>query len=82
MYTFSEYFIVFVTKPKKKWINGNENNPKQMIDIVIFFFILIEVVTTIVYNKCLDDLINDPFVKTIITYSLFNVQMQSPVVPK
>ena len=51
-------------------------------DIVIFFIILIQVVTTIVYNKCLDDLINDPFVKTIITYSLFNVQTQSPVVPK
>ena len=82
MYTFSEYFIVFITKPKKKWINGNENNPKQIIDIVIFFIILIQVVTTIVYNKCLDDLINDPFVKTIITYSLFNVQTQSPVVLK
>ena len=53
-----------------------------MIDIVIFFIILIQVVTTIVYNKFLDDWINYSFVKTIITYSLFNVQMQSPVVPK
>ena len=53
-----------------------------MIDIVIFFIILIQVVTTTVYNKCLDDLINDQFVRTIITYSLFNVQTQSPVVPK